>query len=91
MIILGLLDLISAGVLIAVIKITVPLWLIIVCASYLIFKGLIFIKDIASILDIIVGVLLVISLFGFSLTLIPTIIISAFLVLKGLMTCFSAS
>jgi len=83
---LGLLDLISVGILIATIKVTVPLFLIIIFATYLILKGLIFIKDIASILDIIIGLLLVASLFDLHLAQTPTIIFSAFLALKGLMS-----
>ncbi|MFH1780473.1 MAG: hypothetical protein ABH841_00465 [Candidatus Nealsonbacteria bacterium] len=86
---LGLLDLLSAGLLVCTAyKLPIPQGLIIGAAVYLLLKAVIFLVDIGSLFDIIGGVLLILSLF----MILPQILffIAAGLVgLKGVMSLFA--
>lgn len=81
MLILGIADLISALLLIrGVYQIAIPAGLVFFFALYLLIKAVIFISDIGSWMDIIAGILLVLSI-SYSL---PTIFLLAFAALIGL-------
>lgn len=86
---LGLLDLISAGLLAGTAyHLTLPQGLIIGFACYLILKSILFLMDIGSLFDIVGGILLILSLF-IALPA-PLLFLSAALVgFKGVMTLFA--
>lgn len=81
MLILGIADLLSALLLIrGIYHVAVPGALVFVFALYLLIKAIMFISDIGSWMDIVAGLLLVLSL-TYSM---PTFILLAFAVLIGL-------
>lgn len=86
---LGFLDLLGAGLLLAlVVNFPVPVALKIFIVIYLTGKGFLFIRDIASILDIVGGVVLLLS-FWYTIPLWLLITLAAFIGLKGLMSFFT--
>ena len=86
---LGLLDLFVTSLLVAVaFNVEVPSGLIYVLVGFLFFKALPFIKDIGSILDILIVALLVCSVF-FAIPQIVFFIGAGLLGLKGIMSLFS--
>lgn len=88
--ILGLLDIIAAGVLVAqCFNWGLPSQIIIIFAVYLLLKAGIFLMDIASMLDIIIGILLLLSL-GVQISC-PVLYFFAFLLgVKGIESLFAS-
>ena len=83
---LGLLDLFGTFLLLSILyKVDIPSGLIITIAACLIIKGIIFITDLTSLVDIALGVLLILSL---SLTL-PAFIILPFALFSGVKAIMS--
>jgi len=86
---LGILDIFAAGILVCLaFGIAPPQGLVIALAVYLFFKALLFITDIASLLDVAAGILLILSLW-FGLPLVLLIVFAALLGLKGIMSLFA--
>ncbi|HJN62122.1 MAG TPA: hypothetical protein QGH92_00770 [Candidatus Parcubacteria bacterium] len=89
MLILGLGDIIAAGLLMSrVYDIDIPILIIMAFAGYLLLKGLIFIMDIGSLVDIVAGALLILSLY-FGIPNIFFFAAAALLAFKGIMTLFA--
>lgn len=84
--ILGILDLVAATLLLAVhYNVEIPRGLVMTVAVCLIIKGIIFLMDITSLVDIVAGILLIVSLS----TALPALIIlpvALFVGLKGIMS-----
>jgi len=88
MIFLGILDIISAGLLgLKILGISLPVFLLIIFSSYLIIKNLIFGLNLASIVDLLAAGVMVLSIF-FILPKDFYLIISAILALKGFQSIF---
>ena len=88
MLLLGLADIIAGSLLIrGIYNISVPQVLVMVFAGYLIMKGLLFIADIGSMMDLGAGILLILTLF-INLPILLLIIFAALVGLKGLMSLF---
>ncbi|MDD5145146.1 MAG: hypothetical protein PHW72_03435 [Candidatus Pacebacteria bacterium] len=91
MLILGILDTVSALLLIRnlyELPFLIPNGVIIGLAAYLSLKAIIFIADVGSLIDLVGGILLIISLFypiHFSITIIFAVLIG----LKGILTMLS--
>ena len=89
--ILGLVDLIIAVLLLAIaFNLEVSKTIVVVFALCLILKAIVFICDIASICDIIVGVLLLLSIF----MVLPQLILfiaAGFIGIKGILSLFAGS
>ena len=87
---LGILDILAAGILVAVAyDLAIAQGLIIAFAVYLFLKAIIFLKDIGSLFDVIAAILLVLSFF----TAVPQIVFFVFeglVGLKGLMSLFAS-
>ncbi|MEK6886710.1 MAG: hypothetical protein AABW88_02665 [Nanoarchaeota archaeon] len=81
--IFGVLDFLSA----IVFLIPLPKNIVLLAASYLIIKGLLFSlgEDIASYLDVAIGIYIIIFSFGFSITIL-SVISALFLLQKGLLS-----
>jgi hypothetical protein len=91
MFLLGIADLISASLLVrGFYNLPIPETLIYVFAGYLIIKGVIFIVDIGSIMDIGGGILLILSL-HLSLPLPIYIFFAILIAFKGTLTVFGAA
>jgi len=90
MLLLGITDLISALLLVrGFYEVAIPTAVVLFFAAYLIIKALLFIADIGSIMDIVAGILLVLSLF-YSMPQ-SFLFIFAFLVgLKGILSVLAA-
>lgn len=86
---LGVLDLLGAGVLVAVsYSLDIPHGLIITFAVYLILKALVFPKDVGSFFDIAAGVILILS-FYMVLPQLVFFVFAGLVGLKGLMSLFA--
>ena len=86
---LGIFDLLAAGLLVgAAYDLPMPRGLVITLAVYLLLKALLFLKDIASLFDIVAGILLILSL---SMSLPPIIffVVAGLVALKGIMSLFA--
>ena len=81
--ILGIMDLISA----ATFLIPLPKTIVLLAATYLIVKGILFSlgDDVASYFDVAIGIYLIVFSFGLSLTVI-SVISALFLLQKGLLS-----
>ena len=89
MLFLGIFDIFSVVLLMrGFYNIPVPNELVIFFAAYLILKGLIFICDIGSMMDVAAGILLILTLF-ISLHISILLIFATLIGLKGVLTLFS--
>lgn len=89
MLLLGIADIIAGSLLIrGIYNIPVPQFIVIVFASYLIIKGLLFIADIGSLMDLGAGILLILTLF-FNFPILILIIFAALIAIKGVMSLFA--
>ena len=91
MLLLGIADIIAGSLLIrGIYNIPVPQILVMVFAGYLIIKGLLFITDIGSAMDLVAGILLILTVFLNIPTLI-LIIFASLLGIKGVMSFFGGA
>ncbi|MEK9135190.1 MAG: hypothetical protein AAB451_02725 [Patescibacteria group bacterium] len=89
MLFLGIADIIAGSLLIrGFYNIPVPSVAVVIFAGYLIMKGIVFISDIGSLIDLVAGVLLILTLF-FNFPIMILIIFAALIALKGVMSLFS--
>jgi hypothetical protein len=86
---LGIADIIAGSLLIRELySIPVPQVIVVIFAIYLIMKGILFITDIGSLMDLVAGVLLVLTLF-LNFPIFILIIFAALLAIKGVMSLFT--
>ena len=89
MLLLGIADIIAGSLLIrGIYNIPVPQIVVIVFAGYLIMKGILFIADIGSLMDLAAGVVLILTLF-FNFPMLILIIFASLLGIKGVMSLFA--
>jgi len=89
MLLLGIADIIAASLLIRELyNIPVPHVIVIIFASYLIMKGVLFISDIGSLMDLVAGILLILTIF-FNFPMFILIIFASLLGIKGVMSLFT--
>ena len=89
MLLLGIADIIAGSLLIRELyDIPVPQVIIIIFGGYLITKGLLFITDIGSMMDLIAGILLILTIF-FNFPIFVLIIFASLLGIKGAMSLFA--
>lgn len=88
--ILGIFDILAAGILVAVAyDLAIAQGLIITVIVYLFLKALLFLKDIGSFFDIIAGILLILS-FSMVLPQMVFFIFAGLVGLKGIMSLFAS-
>jgi len=89
MLLLGIADIIAGSLLIREFyNLPVPQVIVIIFAGYLIMKGLLFIADIGSLMDLIAGILLILTIF-FNFPIFILIIFAALIAIKGVMSLFT--
>ncbi|OGZ22985.1 MAG: hypothetical protein A3A08_00395 [Candidatus Nealsonbacteria bacterium RIFCSPLOWO2_01_FULL_41_9] len=89
MLLLGIADIIAGSLLIREFyNLPVPQVIVIIFAGYLIMKGLLFIADIGSLMDLIAGILLILTIF-FNFPIFILIVFAALIAIKGVMSLFT--